>query len=240
MTWRQPIPSWRQRQLAQREVDREFQQNDQVANVMGLTEEPPAPVPPAPAAGNIMDEPAFSEDGPAAAIAQTEHHSVGKDFLLAGRAVFTVAGKATRFTFKIRRKEPQAGSRFGPSYYVDVLTGVKPLPDDADEDEFNSPYSYLGILNADTGAVKLTKGSKVTEADQALKALRWTLALVWAGRELPAPAAIYHEGRCGRCGKPLTVPESILSGIGPDCAKKAGVPLKVSGRRKPKKTEGAE
>jgi len=31
--------------------------------------------------------------------------------------------------------------------------------------------------------------------------------------------AIYHEGRCCKCGMPLTVPESIDSGIGPDCKK---------------------
>ncbi len=30
---------------------------------------------------------------------------------------------------------------------------------------------------------------------------------------------IYHEGKCCKCGMPLTVPESIDSGIGPDCKK---------------------
>jgi hypothetical protein len=33
---------------------------------------------------------------------------------------------------------------------------------------------------------------------------------------------VWHEGRCGRCGKPLTVPESIASGFGPDCIQKVG------------------
>ena len=27
----------------------------------------------------------------------------------------------------------------------------------------------------------------------------------------------WHEGRCGRCGRKLTVPESIEAGYGPEC-----------------------
>jgi len=34
----------------------------------------------------------------------------------------------------------------------------------------------------------------------------------------------YHVGRCGRCARPLTVPASIINGIGPDCAAKHGLP----------------
>lgn len=30
---------------------------------------------------------------------------------------------------------------------------------------------------------------------------------------------IWHHGRCGRCARPLTVPESIQLGLGPECAK---------------------
>ena len=32
----------------------------------------------------------------------------------------------------------------------------------------------------------------------------------------------WHEGKCGRCGRKLTVPESIEAGIGPECAGKGG------------------
>jgi hypothetical protein len=28
---------------------------------------------------------------------------------------------------------------------------------------------------------------------------------------------VWHEGRCGRCGRALTVPESVERGIGPEC-----------------------
>lgn len=40
-----------------------------------------------------------------------------------------------------------------------------------------------------------------------------------AGQDLPE-CEVWHEGRCGRCGRKLTVPESIETGIGPDCAKR--------------------
>lgn len=34
---------------------------------------------------------------------------------------------------------------------------------------------------------------------------------------LPPAIHVYHEGRCGVCGRPLIDPESILLGIGPIC-----------------------
>jgi hypothetical protein len=34
---------------------------------------------------------------------------------------------------------------------------------------------------------------------------------------------VWHEGRCGRCGRKLTVPESIESGFGPECASILGL-----------------
>lgn len=34
---------------------------------------------------------------------------------------------------------------------------------------------------------------------------------------LPPIIHVYHEGRCGVCGRPLRDPESVLRGIGPKC-----------------------
>ena len=41
-----------------------------------------------------------------------------------------------------------------------------------------------------------------------------------AAGSMPANVEINHEGRCGRCGRALTVPESVASGIGPESALK--------------------
>lgn len=203
---RQPVPEWAVRRRLAREAEREhaFQENV-VGPVMGL------------------DGPAFEEETAAPArapIAQTEHHAIGRDFILAGRAVFTVAGKAARFTFRINRKESENARYPDPSYFVSVRTG-------GGDDK--RAYSYVGLLDVRTGRVKFTKGSKINATAPAAKALQWTLAKVWAGEPLPAPAAIYHEGRCGRCGRPLTVPESILTGFGPECAGLLGVPMREAG-----------
>lgn len=43
--------------------------------------------------------------------------------------------------------------------------------------------------------------------------------------ELPEQVQFWHEGRCGHCGRRLTVPASINTGFGPDCAKKLGIIL---------------
>jgi hypothetical protein len=34
---------------------------------------------------------------------------------------------------------------------------------------------------------------------------------------------VWHEGRCAKCGLKLTVPQSIMTGFGPTCAKKLGI-----------------
>lgn len=140
-------------------------------------------------------------------------HQIGQDFITAGAAIFTLIGRATRFTYKVTRKEPEAGSRYGATYFVALLTGSN---NDTD-------YSYLGILDAATGTVKLTRGSRMTPDAPAVKAITWALPLIWRKATMPASFAIMHEGRCGRCGRTLTVPESIALGIGPDCAGKMGL-----------------
>jgi hypothetical protein len=38
---------------------------------------------------------------------------------------------------------------------------------------------------------------------------------------------INHYNRCGHCHRPLTHPESIPIGIGPDCFKKLGLQHKI-------------
>jgi hypothetical protein len=145
----------------------------------------------------------------------TDRHPIGQDFILGGRAIFTVANpQGDRFTFKVTRKDPQPGSRFtDPTYFVALMTGSNNETD----------YTYLGILKAQTGTVILTKGSQFAADHLAVKVAQWAVALVWKNQAVPAGYAIHHEGRCGRCGRTLTVPESIISGFGPDCTKLMGV-----------------
>jgi hypothetical protein len=130
-----------------------------------------------------------------------------KDFVLAGRAVFTVSNAVgERYTFKVVHKD---GAK-GPVWFVSLLTG----PDN------ESDYSYLGILDAWSAEVVLTRASRYKCDSKPVKVLQWACKMIWSERALPAGYKMHHEGCCGRCGRPLTVPESIESGFGPECVKK--------------------
>jgi hypothetical protein len=37
--------------------------------------------------------------------------------------------------------------------------------------------------------------------------------------DLPESVEFFHEGRCGKCGRKLTTPESVTAGFGPECIK---------------------
>ena len=131
-----------------------------------------------------------------------------KTFILAGKAIFTLQGASNRYTFKVTRKDPSEG--YAVAYFVSLLTGPENTTD----------YTYLGMLDCVTGQVRLTRKSSYTDASTPVLAIRWALRLIWAEKTLPAPAAILHAGRCGRCGRLLTVPSSIETGFGPECAGK--------------------
>lgn len=43
------------------------------------------------------------------------------------------------------------------------------------------------------------------------------------GGTFPATFEFWHEGRCAACARRLTVPQSIVTGFGPDCATRLGI-----------------
>lgn len=137
-----------------------------------------------------------------------------QEFLLGGNAYFTLRSKRTgnRFTYRARSSED------GTAYFISVLTGS----------DNESSYSFLGTI-FDRGHngfnytnYRYSNKSRIgIDADSA-KAFEWfykNLQVSKLGTELE----VWHEGRCGRCGRTLTVPESIKLGLGPECARKNGV-----------------
>lgn len=133
---------------------------------------------------------------------------LSKEFVLAGRSVFTVSNPSgERYTFRVN-KSKESGNR-AACWFVSLLTG----PDNT------SDFTYLGLLRHDTGAVLLTRASRYKADSKPVRVAEWVLANIWLGLDLPEGYAVHHEGRCGKCGRVLTVPESIESGIGPECAK---------------------
>ena len=130
-------------------------------------------------------------------------------FFFGGKAIFTVAGPSGRFTFRASR--PKKGKTPNPPVFIGVLTG----PDNT------ANYTYMGILNV-KGEIVQTYASKFAKAATQVKVAEWAIRQVIAKKPLPAGYSIHHEGKCCRCGRTLTTPESCAAGIGPECASKVG------------------
>jgi hypothetical protein len=71
------------------------------------------------------------------------------------------------------------------------------------------------------------RNSKIGREAKSARGFVWIFAKLVAGLELKSvdgahSVELRHADRCARCARPLTVPASIDSGFGPDCAEKVG------------------
>lgn len=134
-------------------------------------------------------------------------------FILAGKARFTLTSGKTgaHFTYKVDAPKDADIEDPATPRFVKVLSG----PDNS----WNGDWLYLGLLGQEK---RLVAGRKGHPDAPSFKALDWALGHINADT-LPEQLTIQHEGQCCRCGRALTHPESIASGIGPDCASKMGI-----------------
>ena len=132
-------------------------------------------------------------------------------FVHAGKARVTLRSvkTGTRYTYRVT-KVRNAPNRF----FVSLLTG----PDNG------ASYSYIGLL--ENKQFRLTKNSQMNDDSGPVKAFRFMCTQVLENEKMPDQLEVWHEGRCGRCGRALTVPESIERGIGPECWIKMSSPSK--------------
>lgn len=136
-------------------------------------------------------------------------------FIEAGNAIVTIVSKksGTRFTYKFARPKMTAHNGTRP-IWVSVLVGQN---NDAD-------YSFAGTMRNAAIGYTYTQGRQSTLSAQApsMLLLSWFLKHLNAGSDaaIVRQAEFWHEGRCGRCGRTLTVPASIESGFGPECITK--------------------
>jgi hypothetical protein len=152
-------------------------------------------------------------------------------FATGGNAIFTLENvtNGKRFTYKLVAGDPREGQDPARApIFVHVLTGSNNEED----------YELLGMIFRDdrgepTFSYRFFDGTwgakrfraRISEDAPSAKGARWLLGRIQ--EHLQAPTlfdtlderfAVWHEGRCCRCGRTLTVPASIESGIGPDCA----------------------
>lgn len=159
-----------------------------------------------------------------------------QDFIFAGNATFTLVSLKTgvRFTYKVRVKKADLDKlnleeylrlhatehgtvlEFHPPfdasdvvYFVNLLRG----PDNT------ADFAYMGVMREKPARFFWTAASgKVGRSAPAYKALLWLVQMMNLERDvLGTQLEVWHEDRCGRCGRKLTVPESIAAGLGPEC-----------------------
>ena len=128
-----------------------------------------------------------------------------KEFILAGKARLTVHSNSqldARTTYEVKK------AKDGNVYFVGFLCG----PNNEED------YRYLGIISVPSLQFKLTAKSMAGRDSRAYKAFQYVWGCLMNNRPIEH-VTVLHEGRCGKCGRVLTVPESIMRGIGPECAK---------------------
>jgi hypothetical protein len=128
------------------------------------------------------------------------NHSDALKFIFAGKSTFTVINTQTdnRFTFYLKL------SKTSNLFFVKVLSGPE-------------TYTYIGTCA--NGYFKHSKKSVISQDAQSVKVFNYILNRLRMDT-LQDFVEIWHEGKCGKCGRPLTVPSSIENGLGPSCLKK--------------------
>jgi hypothetical protein len=153
---------------------------------------------------------------------------INLDFIKAGKAIFTVTNNVGKhYTFKITKKENEeqiqrnlslgtpAGNAGQISYKKSVVYFASVLK--GPDNYYN--YSYVGIYNPSKNEVFPTKKSNYQKPSIEYKILSWALSVIEGKAKLPNDYSINHAGKCGKCGRRLTTPDSIKFGIGPECIK---------------------
>lgn len=155
--------------------------------------------------------------------------------ITAGRSILTVRSHRTqeRYTFRFRR--PDSNPNKKRPVWVSLLGGPEggfttPQTASADDqgviDTSNRVWSFLGTIWPEDGrpwVFNPSAKSKVPFEDKSMRAAHWIARMLpLAVDHLMEEADWWHEGRCGRCGRRLTVPESIESGFGPECIRLVG------------------
>ena len=142
-------------------------------------------------------------------------------FVTAGNATFTLSSRRTgaRYTYNVWQIEHKTDTKKRyEKWIVKLLTG----PDNT------SNYSYIGMIDNEgvqKDEFKTTKASKLTMDSKPVRAFVFLCQKVIKKGQTPASVDLEfrHMGKCGRCNRPLTVPESCDRGIGPECAYKMGL-----------------
>ena len=127
----------------------------------------------------------------------------------AGRSVLTLRNPKTggHITVKVSQaKDKQDRKKKLPIFFVKLsLLG-----------DGQSGYVFGGTVFQNTMTCKMNNA----QGEQATRVMQWIMQALGNPQVLrDNNVSLQHEGRCCRCGLPLTHPESINTAFGPDCLK---------------------
>ncbi len=150
-------------------------------------------------------------------------HNKALKLILAGKAIITIKNTATgnRFTYRIKR--PVTPNVHDKNDTRNSLRFIATLCGTDNE----SAYKYFGFFKIE-GEIDFdgtqsfiykygNEKAKIKRESQSVQAFEWVVSRLINRQPLPASIEIWHNGKCCRCGRTLTVPESIAAGIGPEC-----------------------
>lgn len=125
-------------------------------------------------------------------------------YILAGKAIFTVQNIETdnRYTYKVYESK-----RTRNMFIVNVL--------------YQHKYRYIGIIK--NNQYLYSKKCELSPNCIEVKGFNYIFHRI-IDNTLPEAYKIYHSGKCGRCGRILTTPESLELGFGSECIKKIKAP----------------
>ena len=138
--------------------------------------------------------------------------AIARVYVLAGDAGVILRSRVTgtEFTYKVTK-----AARGG--HYVVLETNIVKLTVGEDSHFGRTVTPYLGRI--DGGRFSMTRNSELPADDTAVKAFMFFWRHLSDGC-IPDGLEVLHTGRCGACSRKLKTQESILNGIGPECARK--------------------
>lgn len=135
-----------------------------------------------------------------------------RTFVTAGNATFTLSSVKTgvRYTYKVYSPKKINNKQI---HFVLLLTG----PDNTND------YTYIGMINE--GVFRTTAKSTMGYDSPPVAAIAFLCRQVMCAGKTPDSLGLEfrHQGKCGRCGRALTVPDSVDKGLGPSCQEAMGL-----------------
>lgn len=141
-------------------------------------------------------------------------HSKALDFMKAGKATMTIESKVTgkyfTFDFKRPKHDETKSSELVKSKDLPIWVSLKT--------NFDNAHGSMFIGTIFGNRFFHGKKSRIGKDALSVRSFEyWFRSLILNKQENLDLIELYHAGKCMKCGRKLTTPDSIEHGIGPVC-----------------------